>query len=140
MVHGLTRARGFTQDDSHIFCAPEQLQDELASLLNFVVGLLRDFGLTEFEAELSTRPDKYVGALEEWAVAEAALKHALDRSGLPYVIAEGDGAFYAPKIDVHVRDAIAGAGSCPPSRSTCRNLAGSGSSTRPRTARGSART
>jgi len=106
VVHGLTRARGFTQDDSHIFCAPEQLQDELASLLNFVVGLLRDFGLTEFEAELSTRPDKYVGELEEWAVAEAALKHALDRSGLSYVIAEGEGAFYAPKIDVHVKDAI----------------------------------
>jgi threonyl-tRNA synthetase len=106
VVHGLTRARGFTQDDSHIFCTPEQLQDELASLLNFVVGLLRDFGLTEFEAELSTRPDKYVGDPEDWAVAEAALKHALDRSGLPYVIAEGEGAFYAPKIDVHVRDAI----------------------------------
>ena len=106
VVHGLTRARGFTQDDSHIFCTPDQLQDELASLLAFVVGLLRDFGLTEFEAELSTRPDKYVGELEEWALAEAALKHALDKSGLPYVIAEGDGAFYAPKIDVHVRDAI----------------------------------
>src|ERR1700750_38036 len=106
VVHGLTRARGFTQDDSHIFCTPDQLQDELASLLAFVVGLLRDFGLTEFEAELSTRPDKYVGELGEWAVAEAALKHALDTSGLPYVIAEGEGAFYAPQIDVHVRDAI----------------------------------
>jgi threonyl-tRNA synthetase len=106
VVHGLTRARGFTQDDSHIFCTPDQLQDELASLLNFVVGLLRDFGLTEFEAELSTRPDKYVGELEEWAVAEAALKHAIDASGLRYVIAEGEGAFYAPKIDVHVKDAI----------------------------------
>ncbi len=106
VVHGLTRARGFTQDDAHIFCAPEQLQDELASLLTFVVGLLRDFGLTDFEAELSTRPDKYVGELDEWAVAEAALKHAIDRSGLPYVIAEGEGAFYAPKIDVHVKDAI----------------------------------
>jgi threonyl-tRNA synthetase len=106
VVHGLTRARGFTQDDSHIFCAPEQLQDELASLLAFVVGLLRDFGLTEFEAELSTRPEKYVGSLAEWALAEAALKHALDASGLPYVVAEGDGAFYAPKIDVHVKDAI----------------------------------
>jgi threonyl-tRNA synthetase len=106
VVHGLTRARGFTQDDSHIFCTPEQLQDELASLLNFVVGLLRDFGLTDFEAELSTRPEKYVGELEEWAEAEAALKHALDVSGLPYVIAEGEGAFYAPKIDVHVKDAI----------------------------------
>jgi threonyl-tRNA synthetase len=106
VVHGLTRARGFTQDDSHIFCTPDQLQDELASLLKFVVGLLRDFGLTEFEAELSTRPEKYVGEPQEWAVAEVALKHALDLSGLPYVIAEGEGAFYAPKIDVHVKDAI----------------------------------
>jgi threonyl-tRNA synthetase len=106
VVHGLTRARGFTQDDSHIFCTPEQLAAELASLLDFVVGLLRDFGLTEFEAELSTRPEKYVGEPEEWAAAEAALKHALDASGLPYVVAEGEGAFYAPKIDVHVRDAI----------------------------------
>jgi threonyl-tRNA synthetase len=106
VVHGLTRARGFTQDDSHIFCTPDQLAGELASLLDFVVGLLRDFGLTEFEAELSTRPEKYVGDPAEWAEAEAALKHALDLSGLPYTIAEGEGAFYAPKIDVHVRDAI----------------------------------
>src|SRR5215831_11311730 len=106
VVHGLTRARGFTQDDAHIFCRPDQLADELASLLAFVVGLLRDFGLTEFEAELSTRPEKFVGEVREWDQAEAALKHALDASGLPYVIAEGEGAFYAPKIDVHVRDAI----------------------------------
>ncbi len=106
VVHGLTRARGFTQDDAHIFCTPDQLEGELASLLDFVVGLLRDFGLTEFEAELSTRPEKYVGEPAEWEKAEAALKHALDVSGLPYVIAEGEGAFYAPKIDVHVRDAI----------------------------------
>jgi threonyl-tRNA synthetase len=106
VVHGLTRARGFTQDDSHIFCTPEQLAPELASLLDFVVGLLRDFGLTEFEAELSTRPEKFVGEPEEWAAAEAALKHALDASGLPYTVAEGEGAFYAPKIDVHVKDAI----------------------------------
>ncbi|HEY1622458.1 MAG TPA: threonine--tRNA ligase, partial [Streptosporangiaceae bacterium] len=106
VVHGLTRARGFTQDDSHIFCTPEQLPEELASLLDFVVGLLRDYGLTSFEAELSTRPEKYVGTIAEWDAAEAALKHALDKSGLPYVIAEGEGAFYAPKIDVHVKDAI----------------------------------
>ena len=106
VVHGLTRARGFTQDDSHIFCPPDQLQDELASLLDFVVGLLRDYGLTEFEAELSTRPEKFVGEISEWEAAEAALKYALDKSGLPYVIAEGEGAFYAPKIDVHVKDAI----------------------------------
>ncbi len=106
VVHGLTRARGFTQDDSHIFCRPDQLADELASLLEFVVGLLRDYGLTEFEAELSTRPEKFVGEIAEWEMAEAALKHALDKSGLPYVIAEGEGAFYATKIDVHVKDAI----------------------------------
>ncbi len=106
VLHGLTRVRGLTQDDAHIFCTWEQMPAELISLLRFVVGLLRDFGLTEFEAELSTRPDKYVGAPGQWAAAEAALKQALDASGLPYVVAEGEGAFYAPKIDVHVRDAI----------------------------------
>ena len=106
VVHGLTRARGFTQDDSHIFCTPEQLQDELASLLAFVLDLLRDYGLTEFTAELSTRPEKFVGEIAQWDQAEAALEEALKRSGLSYEIAEGEGAFYAPKIDVHVRDAI----------------------------------
>lgn len=106
VVHGLTRARGFTQDDSHIFCTPEQLSDELASLLDFVVGLLRDYGLTDFSAELSTRPDDFVGEPEQWDLAEEALRAALDRSGLDYVVAEGEGAFYAPKIDVHVADAI----------------------------------
>ena len=106
VLHGLTRARGFTQDDAHIFCAPEQLADELASLLNFTLGLLRDYGLTEFEAELSTRPEKFVGEPAEWDEAEAALESALRQSGLDYVIAEGEGAFYAPKIDVHIRDAI----------------------------------
>ncbi|PRX96078.1 threonine--tRNA ligase [Allonocardiopsis opalescens] len=106
VLHGLSRARGFTQDDSHIFCTPEQLAAELTSLLTFVVDLLRDFGLTEFEAELATRPEKSVGDAAEWAEAEAALEHALRESGLSYVVAEGEGAFYAPKIDVHIRDAI----------------------------------
>ncbi len=106
VLHGLTRIRGFTQDDSHIFCTPEQLNDELISLLDFVLSLLRDFGLTDFEAELATRPDKYVGEVEEWDTATDALRNALERVGLPYVVAEGEGAFYAPKIDVHVRDAI----------------------------------
>ncbi len=106
VVHGLTRARGFTQDDSHIFCTPEQLAGELASLLDFVVGLLRDYGLTDFTAELSTRPDEFVGEPAQWDVAEAALESALVASGLPYTVAEGEGAFYAPKIDVHVKDAI----------------------------------
>jgi len=106
-IHGLTRVRGITQDDSHIFCTPEQLQDELASLLAFVVRLLRGFGLDEFQAELSTRnPEKMVGTAEQWDAAEAALEEALKVAGLEYVVSPGDAAFYAPKIDVHVRDAI----------------------------------
>jgi threonyl-tRNA synthetase len=106
VVHGLTRARGFTQDDAHIFCTPDQLAGELASLLDFVVSLLRDYGLTEFEAELSTRPEKFVGEIADWELAEAALRSAIESTGLPYVVAEGEGAFYAPKIDLHIRDAI----------------------------------
>lgn len=106
VVHGLLRARGFTQDDSHIFCTPEQLGDELASLLDFVLSMLRTFGFDDFEAELATRPDKFVGDPEQWDGAEAALAQAMERAGLSYVVAEGEGAFYAPKIDVHVRDAI----------------------------------
>ncbi len=106
VVHGLLRARGFTQDDSHIFCTAEQLGDELASLLAFVLRLLRDYGFDEFEAELATRPDKFVGEAADWERAEAALRDAVEASGIPYVVAEGEGAFYAPKIDVHVRDAI----------------------------------
>ena len=108
VVHGLTRARGFTQDDAHIFCSPDQLADELASLLDFVVGLLRDFGLTDFEPELALRDDsdKFVGKSEEWAEAEAALRSALDKSGMSYIEAPGEAAFYAPKIDLHIRDAI----------------------------------
>jgi len=106
VVHGLTRARGFTQDDSHIFCTPEQLQEELASLLQFVVGLLRDYGLAEFNAELSTRPEEFVGDPADWERAEHALEQALQTAGLEYRVAEGEGAFYAPKIDVHVTDAI----------------------------------
>lgn len=106
VVHGLLRARGFTQDDSHIFCAADQLQDELASLLSFVLRLLRTFGFEDFEAELATRPEKFVGDPAEWDEAEAALQHAIEAAGLPYVVAEGEGVFYAPKIDVHVRDAL----------------------------------
>ncbi|MBI1843196.1 MAG: threonine--tRNA ligase [Actinobacteria bacterium] len=106
VLHGLTRVRGITQDDSHIFCARDQLADELASLLQFVMKVLRTFGLTDFEAELATRPEKFVGVAEEWDQATAALADALERAGIPYVVAEGEGAFYAPKIDVHVRDAI----------------------------------
>ena len=106
VLHGLTRVRGITQDDSHIFCTPDQLAGELTSLLAFVLKVLRTFGLTEFTAELSTRPEKFVGKVEEWDQATDALRQALDASGLEYTVAEGEGAFYAPKIDVHIRDAI----------------------------------
>lgn len=106
VLNGLLRVRGFAQDDSHIFCSRDQLGDELLSLLRFVLRLLRTFGLTEFEAELATRPDKFVGQPEEWDRATDALRGALEEVGLAYVVAEGEGAFYAPKIDVHVRDAI----------------------------------
>jgi threonyl-tRNA synthetase len=105
-VHGLTRARGFTQDDAHIFCTPDQLADELASLLQFVLDLLRDFGLTEFEAELATRRAEIIGTPEEWDHAESALESALQKAGVSYVVAPGEAAFYAPKIDLHIRDAI----------------------------------
>jgi len=106
VLHGLMRARGFTQDDAHIFCTPEQLGDELVSLLAFVLRLLRTFGFEDFSADLSTRPDKFVGEIADWEVAEAALARALEAAGVAYQVAEGEGAFYAPKIDIHVRDAI----------------------------------
>jgi threonyl-tRNA synthetase len=106
VLNGLLRVRGITQDDSHIFCSPEQLAPELADLLAFVLRILRAFGLTDFEAELATRPEKFVGEPEEWDTATEALRHALEAAEIPYVVAEGEGAFYAPKIDVHVRDAI----------------------------------
>ena len=106
VLHGLTRVRGITQDDSHIFCASDQLAEELRSLLTFVLDVLRAFGLTDFEAELATRPENFVGEEREWDEATEALRFALESSGLSYVVAEGEGAFYAPKIDVHLRDAI----------------------------------
>ncbi|MGH9029435.1 MAG: threonine--tRNA ligase, partial [Acidimicrobiales bacterium] len=106
VLHGLARVRGLTQDDAHIFCTPEQLDSELTELLAFVLRVLRTFGLSEFEAELSTRPDKFVGDPADWDVATAALRRAIEKAGLAYTVAEGEGAFYAPKIDIHLRDAI----------------------------------
>ena len=106
-LHGLLRIRGFTQDDSHIFCTPEQAPDEIISLLDFVLSVLRAFGFDDFTASLSTRPpDKSVGTDEGWAAAERALEAALVDAGLPFDIDEGGGAFYGPKIDIKVRDAI----------------------------------
>jgi threonyl-tRNA synthetase len=107
VIHGLTRVRGLTMDDAHIFCAREQMMDELISLLDFTLGLLRDFGLTDFYLELSTRPEhKAVGAMEEWEVATNALRQAAEGRNLELVLDEGGGAFYGPKISVQARDAI----------------------------------
>ncbi len=106
-VHGLLRARGFTQDDSHTFCTPEQLDDELKMHLDFVLTWHRDFGFEDIEADLSTKPAKAPeGPQERWEAAEVALEKVLKDSGIPYQVAEGEGAFYGPKIDVHARDAI----------------------------------
>jgi threonyl-tRNA synthetase len=106
-LHGLMRIRGFTQDDSHIFCTPEQAPDEIASLLDFVLSVLRAFGFEDFTFNLSTKdPDKSVGTDEGWAEATEALRAALERHGLEYSVKEGDAAFYGPKIDIDVRDAI----------------------------------
>jgi len=106
VIHGLLRARGFTQDDSHIFCMESQVGEELKGLLDFVLMVLRDFGFDEFSADLSTRPEKFVGRVELWDRATAELANALESAGLSYQVAEGEGAFYGPKIDIHVRDAI----------------------------------
>ncbi|HEX7522316.1 MAG TPA: threonine--tRNA ligase [Acidimicrobiia bacterium] len=107
VLHGLLRARGFTQDDSHIFCEPQQIVPVLSDLLDFVLRILRTFGFEEFEADVSTRPDeKSVGADADWKLATDALFEAIEGSGIEYKVAEGEGAFYGPKIDIHVRDAI----------------------------------
>ena len=104
-LSGLTRVQGFTQDDAHIFCTPEQLVDEINEIIDFVSDTMKIFNM-DFEVELSTRPESYVGDLKNWDLAEAGLKEAMDKRGMKYEINEGDGAFYGPKIDFKVKDAI----------------------------------
>jgi threonyl-tRNA synthetase len=107
VVHGLTRVRGLTMDDAHIFCTREQLADELEDLLVFVLDLLRDYGLSDFYLELSTKPEgKAVGTDDEWEEATSALAEAAARMDLETVLDPGGGAFYGPKISVQARDAI----------------------------------
>ena len=106
-LHGLMRIRGFTQDDSHIYCTKEQMATEVASLLDFVLSVLRAFGFDDFTFNLSTKdPDKYIGDDEIWDEATEALREALDSHGLEYAVKDGDAAFYGPKIDIDVKDAI----------------------------------
>ena len=107
VVHGLTRVRGMTQDDAHIFCTLDQMESELESLLSFVLDLLGEFGLDDFYLELSTKPEgKAVGTDEEWQIAESTLRRVAEGAGLTLVLDEGGGAFYGPKISVQARDAI----------------------------------
>jgi threonyl-tRNA synthetase len=107
VLHGLLRVRGFTQDDSHIFCTREQVADEVTRALDFVLSVLRAFGFDDFQANLSTRdPAKSIGSDEDWEFATELLRSVIDESGLPYQVKEGDAAFYGPKIDIDVRDAI----------------------------------
>ncbi|MBZ7964699.1 threonine--tRNA ligase [Campylobacter sp. 2457A] len=105
VLHGLLRVREFTQDDAHIFCMPNQIKDQVSEILNFVDGLMKFFNFS-YEMEISTRPQKAIGDLEIWETATNALKEALDEKGLKYGIDEGGGAFYGPKIDIKITDAL----------------------------------
>jgi threonyl-tRNA synthetase len=106
VLHGLTRVRGFTQDDAHIFCTPEQIEDEISRALDFSLYVLRSFGLSDFTAYLSTMPEKSVGEPADWDRATAALQRAIEAHELDYKLDEGGGAFYGPKIDLKVNDAL----------------------------------
>ena len=104
-VHGLMRARGFTQDDAHVFCREDQVVDEVCAILDLADSIMKEFGF-EYMAEISTRPEKSIGTDEMWEKAESFLREAIERRGIPYEINPGDGAFYGPKIDIKVKDAL----------------------------------
>lgn len=106
VLHGLMRVRGFTQDDAHIFCTPEQLEDEVAGLIEFSSNILRTFGFTDLEIFLSTRPEKYFGDSRDWDLATAALENSLKKHEIPYQVDPGAGVFYGPKIDIKIKDAL----------------------------------
>jgi len=112
VLHGLLRVRGFTQDDAHVFCRPDQLEAELVRVLDFVTMILRTFGFERYDTYLSTRPPKSSGTDEQWQVATAALKKALEVRGLPYTVDPGEGVFYGPKIDIKIRDSLERAWQC----------------------------
>ncbi len=106
VLHGLFRVRTFTQDDAHIYCLPEQIEDEVVGVIELVMRMYRTFGFQKVHLELSTRPEKSIGSAEMWEAAEQALTVALDRTGLEYRLNPGDGAFYGPKIDFHIEDVM----------------------------------
>ncbi|MCX7914003.1 MAG: threonine--tRNA ligase [Thermodesulfovibrionales bacterium] len=106
VLHGLLRVRGFTQDDAHIFCREDQIEEEILNILNFTIFILKKFGFDKYDIYLSTRPEKFVGSLENWEKATNALKRALELKHLSYEIDPGEGVFYGPKIDIKIKDAL----------------------------------
>ena len=106
VLHGLFRVRAFTQDDGHVFCSPEQIQDEIIGVIDLIQTIYAKFGFTQYRIELSTRPEKSIGSDEMWATAEHALQEALKAKGIEYAVNPGDGAFYGPKIDFHITDSM----------------------------------
>jgi threonyl-tRNA synthetase len=112
VLHGMFRVRVFTQDDAHIFVTPAQIEEEAAKVVQFIFEMYRDFGFEDFRIELSTRPPKRVGADEIWDKAELALENALKKLGVKYQLNPGEGAFYGPKIDFHIHDAIGRSWQC----------------------------
>ena len=112
VLHGLLRVRGFTQDDAHIFCRADQLKGEIKSVLDFVFSMMKDFGFQNMEIEVSTKPQKYIGRDEDWEHATEALECSLKEKNIPYKINAGDGAFYGPKIDIKLKDAIGRSWQC----------------------------
>ncbi|MCA9472904.1 MAG: threonine--tRNA ligase [Nitrospirales bacterium] len=112
VLHGLMRVRGFTQDDAHLFCRPDQLAQEVSKVLDFTIFVLQTFGFTEFEMYLSTRPEKAVGSMEQWEQATQALEEALQKGKFEYKVDPGEGVFYGPKIDVKIKDALGRSWQC----------------------------
>ena len=112
VLHGLMRVRGFTQDDAHIYCTPEQLTEEIQRVLSFTIFMLQTFGFENYDVYLSTRPEKYVGAIEKWDEATEALRQALENNNITYKIDPGEGVFYGPKIDIKIRDVLGRSWQC----------------------------
>ena len=112
VLHGLLRVRGFTQDDAHIFCRPDQLEEEIFNILDLNLKILETFGFDQYDIYLSTRPDKYVGSEEHWQKATDALEQALEKRGLAYQVDPGEGVFYGPKIDIKIKDVLGRSWQC----------------------------
>ncbi len=111
-LHGLMRVRGFTQDDAHIFCRPDQLEEEIFNIIDLNLHILKTFGFDQYDVYLSTRPEKYVGSDEHWDLSTQALKRALEKKGLQYQVDPGEGVFYGPKIDIKIKDQLGRSWQC----------------------------